>query len=614
MQNLPFVPVSDLAPSASFYAAATQPLGLRYISADSSSIVFGDASSTPHVPVFAVRKAPGAGTSRLALSAHSPSAVSAFHAAALRARPDLVQITEGGDGVSNFSRPDDTADCAGIPDLDGNIMEVVYNGSPNYPSIYHGISHSSSREVSRVLDWNRAAAPSGASQYQAGSVATTRPATTVRARDDAQPTLLRRSVTTSTLEVSPQHQQQKSGSSTGSRVATGAVLGTVLGAAIGGAITYTMMRSDRERAPRQEFDVAADPRVPGVLPRPPIFQRRSTYPDPYPAYAQPRYVEVERTVERIHYDDPTYPPSSSRKYYPPPSFLARYSAIDGPPPPPRSRTFEEIDDRSSRSRRRPLSYYADGGSGSGRSRARGRSEAGGDARRPLMIADAGSSSPSFSSKHGGAAPRLLLAESEHRSSHAGGSSSRHSGARSRAYPEDEGEGENEVVAEYRSRAAPSSSSRHTSAASSKRTLPPAASSLSSSHHHHSHHHSSHASSRHTGRSPKAETYVSERSSARTVRPAATVVKAGGSAEPSAVLLPVRSRAGSASSRKSHHVSAAAAPTYVSARDLPLPASDVLTKADDEESLAPSDSISCVGTSSHHNSSSRHSHGSRRSHH
>ncbi|KAI1773240.1 hypothetical protein F4818DRAFT_121512 [Hypoxylon cercidicola] len=329
MQVLPFVQVRDLPSSASFYSAITQPLKLRYISANSSSIVFGDTtySASPD-PVFEVRKV-SAGhrltPSRLVLSAPSPSVVSAFRAAALRADPNLTISRDGESRVV-------------IADFDGNKIEVVCPSRSGYPTSYGG-----STAVASDVD---------------GALVT---------RDTYNS--IRRSLTTSTVETPPREASRGFGS-TGAGIS--AVLGAAaVGVAVGGALTYTMMRNERQRAPRQEYD---SPRS--------TFYRRASAPDPQPNL-RPRGETV--------YDANEYAAVSPRKY-PPISYGGRYSQIDGPD---RSRALEDIDDRASRR--------------SGHSRSRRSSDAG-STRRPLLIADAEyrSTAPS---KH---APKLLL-DHEYRS-------------------------------------------------------------------------------------------------------------------------------------------------------------------------------------------------------
>ncbi|KAI0381066.1 hypothetical protein F5Y04DRAFT_83314 [Hypomontagnella monticulosa] len=377
MQVLPFVQVKDLPPSSSFYAAIAQPLGLKYISASPSSIVFGDSNSPSPETVFEVKQNASADFQplkpcRLVLSAKSPSVVSAFHAAALRAYPELKH----GDANVNFLQLHSSSESSGesrarIGDLDGNIMEVVHNNRSDYAPSQAGSavrhSHSSTQEASRVLDWNLDVGTTAVpSRSVAGSVA---PASTVGTRTaNGEPySWLRRSVTTSTVETSPR--ENSKGLSTSAVVGT--VLGVAVGAAVGGALTYSMMKNEqRDRMAFQGYEAS-------------------------PSYQQPRY-------------------------YPPTTYVGGYSQVGGP----KSRVVEELDDRSSRH----SSQYTTG------SRARGRSEVTAT-RRPLMLTETEHRS-NAGSKHS-EAPKLLM-DAEHRSAagskHTAADSRSQAGSRHTAAP------------------------------------------------------------------------------------------------------------------------------------------------------------------------------------
>ncbi|KAI0012406.1 hypothetical protein F4779DRAFT_64469 [Xylariaceae sp. FL0662B] len=532
MQVLPFVSVRDLPSSASFYSAITQPLKLRYISANSSSIVYGDTTSSPPDAVFEVKKV-GANQqlrpSRLVLSAHSPSVVSAFRAAALRANPDLV-IDGGGD-----SR-------AVITDPDGNRMEVVHRSPPDNTSSYGGSTvrgtQSTSEEVSRILDWNLGVANSVPSKSVVPSAAGG-----ALTPLEPQP-LMRRSLTTSTLEAPPRDPPRD----TQKGLSTGAVIGTVLGAAavgaaVGGALSYTMMRNDRQRTPHQEYDAQTS-------------QRRASYPDPHPNH-RPRYVEIERTVEKIHY--PEENPSRSSKKYPPSSRGARYSQVDGPA---RSRVMEDIDDRASQR----SSHYTTG------SRARRRSEAG-SVRRPLMITDVEHRSNSPSDRS--AAPRLLM-DAEYKSQ----AGSKYTGLPKFTADDDRRSyaSSKHTVTPSKHNAAPSPS-RHTAAPSRYMTETD---------------YRSRASSRYTTvpRPAEAETWVSARTdaSASTIRPAAPRMPTVETMPPTRAQSRAPTRYSTATARRP---GLSRTTSQYSARHLDLPDSQAGWE-DDIESVAPSDSISCIG--------------------
>ncbi|KAI1468243.1 uncharacterized protein F4812DRAFT_359832 [Daldinia caldariorum] len=226
----PPLQVRDLPSSASFYAAIVQPLKLRYISANSSSIVFGD--STSGTPVLEVKKlAPGQHLrpSRAVLSAQSPSVVSAFRTAALRAEPD-IQIDTYDDGRVE------------VTDLDGNIIEVVC--SAGYRSSFTRANSSAS----------------------------------MPSRSEPR-AMVKRSATTTGVEPPPPPRE------TSGPFGAGSSMGTVLGAAavgvaVGSALTYAFMSNGRQRnAQRQEYDAAT--------------HRRASYSDPH-ANAQPRYAEDKK--------------------------------------------------------------------------------------------------------------------------------------------------------------------------------------------------------------------------------------------------------------------------------------------------------------------------------
>jgi hypothetical protein len=240
-------------------------------------------------------------------------------------------------------------------------MEVVYRPPPSdHASRYGGSTvrktQSTSAEASRILNWNY-------------GVAVSSPASVVRSRvhapryagDDEPYKGLRRAVTTSSVVYDPtaSPRQNSSGLSTGTVVS--ALLGVAAGAAAGAAITYSMVKNDRARAPRQEFDA-------------PSFTRRSTFPDaPCSTDQSPRYVEVERTVQRGRYSH-DYTAVDARRS--PPEYIARYS--QGRSTKGSTREVEDLydDTRSRRSNRH---------SGTGSS-ARTRSEVA-TARRPLLITE-----------------------------------------------------------------------------------------------------------------------------------------------------------------------------------------------------------------------------------
>jgi hypothetical protein len=363
-------------------------------------------------------------------------------------------------------------------------MDVVYLPPPDYPSRYGGPTvrrtQSTSAEATRILDWNYDVATSGPTSYRASRVTTTRHPTGRYYHDDGpeEYTVYRSrgsgaSPSNYVPRVSPR--QNSSGLST-STVVSG-LLGIAAGAAAGAALTYTMIKNDRDRAPRHEYDP------------PPVFSRRATFPERMPDRSSRRYVDIERSVERLEYPS-DYPSVIDR--HPRPEYLARYSHGSER----RTREADDIYDDDYRSR---SSYRGQSVGGSTRTR----SEAS-TARTPFMLADTDYQSRPRGSKYGNTPPITR------------------SGVR-RSHTYDVGDRESFV----------------------------------------------------TARSHK---------SGSTIRPAANLA--------SAHLLRSHSRADSlASSSRSMGREG----SYLSARSSPLRHSGLDDWVDDDDSIAPSDSISCVGS-------------------
>ena len=506
MQSLPGVQVKNLPVSASFYSAITQPLGLHFVCANAGSIVFGSPE-----PVFEVRTNPNPPQpTRFVLSVTLPSVVPAFYAAARRAYPkgNSNILVNDENGLSGESR-------ASATDPEGNVMEIVYLPPDRAGS-------AARTKAPRVLDWNLDASTSsiGAARSVVSSASQSRPglATFMSTPDEASYRYIRRSLTTSTVQNTPPPEKEES-----SKGITGAMMGMTLGAvavgAIGAGLTYAFLKKERERAPKQEFEA-------------PPFQRRATYPEPHPQH-QPRYVELERTVqEKVRYPEQYPPPPNpfSQSQPPPqPSYTTRRPEPSNPPSPPSPPhpLVEDIpDDR---------------------------------ARRP---------GPSSRSRAGSPPKPLMITETEHKSN---------VGSQIPEPPPHPIFNKSQLHAELfkkRERVPSHAPSRAPSQAPSK--APDARSHVSSrsrrdddddrrSHagsRHHSHRHRHHRD---------AETHVSR----RTERSSHTVVPA-----------------------KSRSKGPSRAPSYVSAREIPTPPKDDdwrdLADDDDKASVAPSDSISCVG--------------------
>jgi hypothetical protein len=252
-------------------------------------------------------------------------------------------------------------------------MEVVYNPPARYPSGYNGTTvrrtQSTHQEVGRILDWNYDVATSsaGSSPSRAPLTMARRPA---QVPDDEPYTYLRRSATTPNAQPSPRQSYNPNG------LSTSAVVGTLLGvaaagAAAGAAITYNIMKNERARAPRQEFDA-------------PMFQRRSTLPNRLPSeHSQGRFRDAERSIGKLEYPG-DYPPVAASSHY-----TARYSR---PGSVARNYAYDDLHD-DDRGRRSHVSTRS----------IRSRSEAA-EGRAPLMILDREYSSR-VGSRHGASTTR-----------------------------------------------------------------------------------------------------------------------------------------------------------------------------------------------------------------
>lgn len=574
---LPFIEVSQLPCSSSFYSAVTQPLGLQYLYAvdpavspsGSQSITYGLATSPP-VPIFELRHVrPTANRplklSRLVLSAGSPGVVRRFQAlvqglhfadgrvvltgsqSLLRQssepEPSLFGSNAGTEAAESQTPTDDwrlSIKAAG-KDQDGNVMEVVYVPPSGYPESLAGSTvrktDSSTGEISRIMTWNYdVAAADPILQAPLRHLAPVSSALAPPRRpgrfpdDDDMAPVIRRTITTSTTTYEPAEPlaSPRQGSN---GLTTGALVGTLLGvaaasAAIGAGVAYGAMKNERGRP---DFE-------------PPMFQRRSTYPEPYPG-SRPPY--------------PEYGPSerdrlSLAERRTPPTLLTRYPHSQGPRDD--GGTYDDSRSRLS-SRFQPPGSRSEAPSG----------------RKPL-----------------------LLTESEHRS-YIGVGSKHGSSARTSEMME----GDMAVMT-------PGSRSVACSKHTAPRSKHSAAPSLRRS--------STYDEA--ADRDRDRDSYVSTRShrTASTVRPLQATVQTELTA-PSLASLASRPKVASrvsgatAPRRTDSYVSAREMPragsraaTHVSARQVALPGSGVggsragyEEEDDDLCSIAPSDSISCVGS-------------------
>lgn len=375
---LPFLQVGHLPSASSFYSAVTQPLGLRFISASAASsppsVTYGTATFPP-VPVFEVRQAteaPGQPfrRSHVVFAAPSSEAVREFAACGQRAKEGSTSLSlrqslgpddfRGGGGSSGELPPgpgsyDSGETSAKITDFDGNIMDVVYVPPQDYSSRYSGSTlrktQSTHDEVSRILHWNYDIASTDAAPSPSPAPEARRPGRFPD--DDSYAPILRRSVTTTSItSLEPATPAAPLTPLTPGLSVVGTLLGVAAGAAIGAGITYGVMSKDRE------FEA-------------PMFQRRSTepYPDRYGRYPD----AASRSVKQLEYPD-QYTAVADRR--PPPTVMTRYTQATVP------RSSREVDDDDDGRSRHSSRYRPSNGGGSVRTHSEVTTT-----RKPLLLTD-----------------------------------------------------------------------------------------------------------------------------------------------------------------------------------------------------------------------------------
>jgi hypothetical protein len=346
--TVPFVEVSHLASSSSFYSATLQILGLRYLneSRDPSSsigtVTYGLTAGVTKTggkhrqaltdgrgeeikgpqPVLQIREVSRpfdpVRISTVVIAVPAPGQIVDFYEAALTANPWLAIQTDGDPIYAGGPSPrprlgidgGETPRRATVRDLDGNTIQVVYR-QPTCPRDYYG----------RVIEWTYDGATH--STYTT-TTHITRKTTHTRNRSLSQPQL--QPVASAPAEMAqraaahPEKEDEPVSvsprqSSNNNGLSTTTVVGAILGvAAAGAALTYgfaSHAAKERERKPRQEYEAQA-----------PQLPRRSTFPEKAPPVHKLHH-EERRTVYGDH------PPNTSQ--YPPKALP--YRGHGGFPPP-----------------------------------------------------------------------------------------------------------------------------------------------------------------------------------------------------------------------------------------------------------------------------------------
>ncbi|KAK3384740.1 hypothetical protein B0H63DRAFT_448847 [Podospora didyma] len=328
---VPCLEVTHLPSSSSFYSAVIQPLGLRYLSTedgDFPSITYGSSGPLFRIRQVSVGRDRPLRLSHIALSAPSAAAANDAFAYAVRANPDsrepylrhpFAEARSVASGASASRAAGGGGDIrATIKDFDGNKMDIVYRPPADYSTHYGGSTvrptNSTQEEASRILHWN----------YDVvGSELATSPADSGSDFGGSARAATRRPRVVAYQDSEPYLGLRRS-ITTGSSIyeptasprenSHGLSAGAVVGTLLGVAAGAALGGAFTYNMVKQDRT-----RAPHQDYDAPSFSRRSTFPNQYPEH-RGRFVEVERAVERI---SPSYPPPVDHR--PPPEYIARYS-------------------------------------------------------------------------------------------------------------------------------------------------------------------------------------------------------------------------------------------------------------------------------------------------
>ncbi|KFH42913.1 hypothetical protein ACRE_063450 [Hapsidospora chrysogenum ATCC 11550] len=371
---VPFIEVSHLPSSSSFYSAVLQPLGLRCISPESkednsplqTSIAYGVAQGGI---VLEVRQSENPlkppRLSSITISAQRRSSVFSFHSCWLKTDPpswsqfrdkrglerfynDRRRAIEG-PWVSNESGI--TVTRAVIYDHDGNRLEVLCHDSPTAPETFK-----TGRRSPRVLEWKHdfhaesqrsSHIPSPSNELQRFAMAPPNYGASYSGSRHSFHGAPSSSAPTAAQMVASQPGQDSDSPRQSSRIGglnTTTVVGALLGVAAGAALTYGIVSNSKETSQSHE---RGPQRGPGLA-------RRATFPEkPVTGHDYPSRPRNEKPAFR-DYDaprklvDPSFPALPVRGGYVEGDEDVEYG-VD-PCPPPRYLTQGSHSRHSGRSR------------------------------------------------------------------------------------------------------------------------------------------------------------------------------------------------------------------------------------------------------------------------
>jgi len=339
--------VSHLPTSCSFFLAALQPLGYRFLGQWGNQIGLG----VNDADFFLTQETPGikAGAAHVAFSASSRAAVRDFYANALQA---------GGRPHGSPASREDGDECfnAAVLDLDGNSVEVVFHEGA---AAAEDVALDDGK--SRLLTWRKGVSANLSDKRSAASGSVISAATSLAkgALVPAAATAAARSAkapsdagsgapSTASKPISKPHSEaptiQRSftmpaltpqSSNDNISISRKTLVGTILGAAAGAAVAYAMCRSEEDSAKAEHAAYLAAKGATKHLQtaHPHLLDAKPAYSAP-PAPVPTRSVQNASEIEYVHGYHPVRaieaPPSNyGQPIYQHPSFT---TVVSGPTP------------------------------------------------------------------------------------------------------------------------------------------------------------------------------------------------------------------------------------------------------------------------------------------
>ena len=327
IQMAPYLEVSHLPSASSFYSAIIQPLGLHYHTTEDGNypaISFGISPRAPPyfkiIQVFPTRERP-LKRGRIVLGCPSATAIDQTYERAVQVTADAWaayerHLPEGytAPGAPSVRRYPTRvgAVCLEIFDFDGNMSQIVYVPPPDYPPDYDGSTLRRTKvtdeQATRILDWSYEIADTERKadlERDMDSDSTESPRTRSRRsysvrhpedeRDDGRlsrkRSLKRRSSIYDPATSAREDEEELEGS-------------------------YRMSKSSRRRSSRHEYDYDEDA---------PAYSPRSPYADYHDDDREERVIEVERSIEKVRHPGDYAALANFRR--PLPEVMARYSQV-----------------------------------------------------------------------------------------------------------------------------------------------------------------------------------------------------------------------------------------------------------------------------------------------